>query len=166
MPIISVLEKYPVNCWLPQTWLHPCWRPGPLCPSSVTLGPVCCHVSSHEAPPFLPRVRPLWPLHWLQLYNKDKPDWECFPFLSLICTFLPKNWLTRTAPPVAFRATSRPLVTCGLTSDGVSSGVMRSRILAPPFWIARPVTSAPLTTPSLNFVAPTQRNRFVINVRW
>lgn len=72
---------------------------------------------------------------------------------------LPKNWLTRTAPPVACWAACRLLVTPGLTSEGVSSGVMWSRILAAPLWMARPVASAPFTNPSLNRVAPKNRNK-------
>lgn len=74
---------------------------------------------------------------------------------------LPKNWLTRTAPPVACLAASRLLVTWGLTSEGVSSGVMCSRNLAAPLLMALPVASAPLANPTLNRVAPTDMNMFL-----
>lgn len=62
-------------------------------------------------------------------------------------TVLPRNWLTFTAPPVACLAAFRPLVTLGLTSAGVSSGVMFSRSLVAPLWMALPVASAPRTSP-------------------
>lgn len=66
----------------------------------------------------------------------------------------PRNLLTMTAPPVACLATWRPLVTVGLTWVGVSSGVMCSRSLDAPAWMALPVNSAPFTSPQLSQEAP------------
>lgn len=76
----------------------------------------------------------------------------------------PRNWLTLTAPPVACLATWRPLVTVGLTWAGLSSGVMCSRSLDAPLWIALPVNSAPFTRPQLSQDAPertTYRDSYV-----
>lgn len=73
---------------------------------------------------------------------------------SLTFRHSPKNLLTLTAPPVACWVTRRPVVTLGLTSTGVSSGVMRSRSLTAPLWIALLVAPAPCTRPRLNHEAP------------
>jgi len=67
---------------------------------------------------------------------------------------IPKNWLTRTAPPLACCAACRPLVTLGLISVGVSSGVMLLRILEAPLWMALPVASAPRTNSLLSHDVP------------
>lgn len=67
---------------------------------------------------------------------------------------LPRNWLTFTAPPVACLATLRLLATVGLTWVGLSSGVMCSRSLDAPLWMAFPVYSAPFTNPQLSHEAP------------
>lgn len=69
---------------------------------------------------------------------------------------LPRNWLTFTAPPVACLAAFRPLVTLGLTSAGVSSGVMFSRSLVPPLWMALPVASPPRSSPRPSQEVPAQ----------
>ncbi len=69
-------------------------------------------------------------------------------------TSLPRNWLTFTAPPVACLATWRLLVTVGLTWAGLSSGVMCSRSLDAPLFMAFPVYSAPFTNPQLSHEAP------------
>lgn len=72
---------------------------------------------------------------------------------------LPRNWLTFTAPPVACLAAFRPLVTLGLTSAGVSSGVMFSRNLVAPLWMALPVASAPRTSPRPSQEDPVEKKK-------
>lgn len=45
-------------------------------------------------------------------------------------------------------------MTVGLTWAGLSSGVMCSRSLVAPAWMALPVNSAPFTSPQLSQEAP------------